>query len=92
MVGILTESRLLKYAGEQRVSLGNSSSVSATVDTETYNFFKDIFYTSILSVDLLGADGVEFNYNNNDRVEGRDEHEDEVENDEKLKMYIKSIK
>ena len=38
-----------------------------------------------MSLDLLGADGVEFNYNNNDRVEGRDEHEDEVENDKKLK-------
>ena len=36
--------------------------------------------------DLLGADGVELYHDNNDRVEGGDEHEDEVEDDEKLKI------
>ena len=39
-------------------------------------------------MNLLGADGVELNHYDNDRVEGRNEHEDEVENDEKLKMQI----
>ena len=65
--------------GELKFSLSHSGHRDLLI-------FKNNFFTLLfLSVDLLGPDGVELNHDDNDRVEGRDEHEDEVENDKKLK-------
>ena len=65
--------------GELKLSLSHSGHRDLLI-------FKNNFFTLLfLSVDLLGPDGVELNHDDNDRVEGRDEHEDEVENDKKLK-------
>ena len=37
-------------------------------------------------MDLLGAGWVKLDHDHNDRVKGGDKHEDEIENDEKLKI------